>query len=87
MHSKALFLHWLALLLTFLGSAAIFLENWRLNTRLPPKGLFIGDPIGWESWIYHRGLQGTALILVAILLQGIAIFMDHRAFHQATHNA
>ena len=75
---KLALLHWPALFLTALGTIAVFLESCRFNARMPSGGVTLGDPPGWESWIYHCGAVGTAFLLAGIILQGVALFLAHR---------
>ena len=74
-----LLLQWFALFCEAIGTVAVFFEAIRINARMPKDAFTIGDPKGYDAWIYHQGLRGFGLLLAGIVLQGIVLALEHAA--------
>jgi hypothetical protein len=82
-HRKiGLYWHSVAIAIEFIGTIALYLDSLRINAKLESLGFASsggGDPRGFEAWYWHKGSLGFTLVMLAILGQGIILWLEHRA--------
>jgi hypothetical protein len=81
--NRRLAIHLGAIFSEILGTFFIFLDCVRLNHMVRILGYtsFDGEPEQFKRWYYHAFLAGFALLLTGIVLQSIALFLEHLEHH------
>jgi hypothetical protein len=72
-------LHFVALIIELVAAVLIFLEAARFDamSKILGNASFAGEPEKYHSWYYHSGAKGFCLLVMAILISGFSLFLEH----------